>query len=76
MEKKFGTKYGKKFVNKGISASKRLKTVANQFNQSKIARVLEKEGLKASKLAGKQFSDKIVSAAVDLARSKIADKKQ
>ena len=33
--KRFRTKYGKKFVNKGISASKRLKTAAKNFNQGK-----------------------------------------
>ena len=33
--KKFGSKYSKKFANKGISASKRIKTAAKNFNQSK-----------------------------------------
>ena len=28
--KKFGSKYGKKFVNKGISASKRIKTASKE----------------------------------------------
>ena len=28
--KKFGSKYGKKFLNKGISASKRIKTVTKK----------------------------------------------
>ena len=73
--KKFGTKYGKKFVNKGISAFKRLKPAAKKFNQSKYGhQALKKEGLKVGKLAGKQVSEKIIPAAVDLAGSKIADK--
>ena len=36
--------------------------------------MLKKEGSKIGKLAGKQLSDKIIPAAVDLAGSKIADK--
>ena len=32
LQKKLGPKYGKKFVNKGISASKKIKTIANKFN--------------------------------------------
>ena len=32
LQKKLGSKYGKKFVNKGISASKKIKTIANKFN--------------------------------------------
>ena len=35
---------------------------------------MKKEGLKVDKLAGKQFSDKILPAAIDIAGSKIADK--
>ena len=72
--KKFGSKYSKTFINKGISASKRLKTAAKKFNESKYGKTLKKERLKFGKLAGKQLSDKIIPAAVDLARSKIADK--
>ena len=72
--KKFGSKYGKKFLNKGISASKRIKTAATKFGQSKYGKVLKKEGSKIGKLAGKQLSDKIIPAAVDLTGSKIADK--
>ena len=56
--KTFGSKYGKKFVNKGISASKRLKTAAKKFNESKYGKTLEKEGLKVGKLAGHQISEK------------------
>ena len=32
--KNFVSKYGKKFLNKGISASKRIKNTASKFNQS------------------------------------------
>ena len=72
--KNFGTKYGKKFLNKGISASKRIKHSATKLNQSKYGKMLKIEGLKVGTLAGKQLSDKIIPAAVDLVRSKIADK--
>ena len=72
--KKIGSKYGKKFINKGISASKRLKTAAAKFNQSKYGKILKKEGSKIDKLAGQQLSEKNIPAAVDLAGSKIADK--
>ena len=65
--KTFGSKYGKKFVDKGISAAKR-------FNKSKYGQALKKEGLKVGKLAGKKVSDKILRSAIDLAGSKIADK--
>ena len=67
--KKFGSKYGKTFINKGISASRRLKTAAKKFSESKYGKTLKKERLKFGKLAGKQLSDKIIPAAVDLARS-------
>ena len=50
--KKFGSKYGK-FLNKGILASKRIKTVAKKFNESKSGKVLKKEGTKVGKLAGR-----------------------
>ena len=70
----FGSKYGKNFLNKGISASKRIKTVAKKLNESKYGEMLKKEGTKVGKLTGKQLSDKIIPAAVDLAGSKIADK--
>ena len=72
--KKFGNKYGKKLLNKRISASKRITNVENflpnsatRLNESKYGKVLKKE-------AGKQLSDKIIFAAVDLSGSKIADK--
>ena len=72
--KKFGSKYGKKFINKGISASKRIKTAAKKFDQIKFGQTSKKEGLKVGKLAGKQLSDRIIPAAADLAGSEIADK--
>ena len=59
-------KYGKKIVNKGVTASKK-------FNQSKYGQVLKKEGSKIGKLADEQLSKKIIPATVDLAGSKIAD---
>ena len=39
--KKFGSKYGKKFLNKGISASKRIKDTTSKFNQSKYEKRLK-----------------------------------
>ena len=56
--------------NKGISTSKRIKTVAKNFNESNYGKIF----VRVCKLAGKQLSDKIISAAVDLAGSRIADK--
>ena len=46
--KKIGNKYGKKLVNKVITAAKR-------FNKSKYGKALKKEGLKFAKTSGKQF---------------------
>ena len=40
---KFGNKYDKKFINKEISASERIKTAATNFNQSKYGKMLKKE---------------------------------
>ena len=65
--KKFGNKYGKMFINKGISATKK-------FNRSKYNKALKKEGLKFAKTSGKQILEKVVPSAIDLAGSKIADK--
>ena len=64
--KNFGSKYGKKFLSKGISASKIIKDSASSFNQSKYDKILKKE-------ANKQLSDKIIPVAIDVAGSKIAD---
>ena len=48
--KNFGCKYGKKFLNKGISASKRIKDTGNfmknsasKFNQSKYGKMLKRK---------------------------------
>ena len=65
--KNFGRKYGKKFLNKRILASKRVNTAASKLNQSKYGQVLKKE-------VDKQLSNKIVPAAIDVAGSKTADK--
>ena len=46
--KRFGTKYGKKIINKGITAAKR-------FNKSKYGKALKKEALKFAKTSGKQI---------------------
>ena len=72
--KKFGTKYGKKFANKGVSAAKIFKTAAKRFNVSKYGKTLKNEGSKIGKMVGKQISEKIFPAAVDWAGSKFADK--
>ena len=37
--KNFGKIDGKKFLNKGISASKRMKDTASKFNQSKYGKI-------------------------------------
>ena len=39
--KKFGSKYGKKFLNKGISTSKRIKNVATRLNQKEAGKQLK-----------------------------------
>ena len=54
--KKFGNKYSKIFINKGISSVKRIKTAAKKFDQNKYGKAIKKEGLKVSKMAGKQVS--------------------
>ena len=45
---KFGNKYGKRIVNKGITAAKR-------FNNSKYGKALKKEGIKFAKISRKQI---------------------
>ena len=49
----FGFKYGKKFLNKGISVSKRIKDTASKSNQSKYGKVLKNHGTEFGKIAGK-----------------------
>ena len=60
--KNFGSKYGKKFLNKGISASKRIKDMENlikdsasKFNQSKYDKILKNQGTEFGKIAGKKI---------------------
>ena len=81
--KKFGSKYGKKFLNKGISASKRIKDTTSKFNQSKyekrlkikdLAKGLKNQGTEFGKIAGKKILTKPAEATGDLIGSKIADK--
>ena len=72
--KNFGSKYGKKFLSKGISASKRIKNTASQFNQSKYGKVLKHQGSAFSKIAGKKIVQKSAEATGYLIGSKIADK--
>ena len=72
--KNFGSKYGKKILNKGISASKRIKDTASKFNQSKHGKMLKKQGSEFVKIAGKKIVQKSAEAIGDLIGSKIADK--
>ena len=66
--KKFGSKHGKKFLKKGISASKTIKDTASKFNQSKygkmlkiedLAKGLKNQGREFGKIAGKKKINKI-----------------
>ena len=52
--KNFGSNYGKKFLNKGISASKRIKGTASKFNQSKYSKVLKNQETEFGKIGGKK----------------------
>ena len=52
--KNFESKYDKKFLNKGISASKRVKNTASKFNQSKYGKILKNQGSEFVKIAGKK----------------------
>ena len=70
----FGSKYGKKFLNKGISTSKIIKDTASKFNQSKYGKILKKQGSEFSKIAGKKIVQKSAEATGDLIGSKIAEK--
>ena len=79
--KNFGSKYFKKFLNTGISASKRIKDTGNfiknsasKFNQSKYGKVLKNQGSEFGKIAGKKILTKSAEATGDLIGSKIADK--
>ena len=65
--KNLGSKYGKKIMNKGISA-------ASKFNQSKYGKTLKKEGSKFLKTSGQKALEKAAPAVGDYIESKIADK--
>ena len=45
-------KYIRKFLNKGISASKRIEDTASKFNQIKYGKVLKNQGSELGKIAG------------------------
>ena len=62
-----GYKYGKKIMNKGISA-------ASKFNQSKYGKTLKKEESKFLKTSGQKALEKPAPAIGDYVVSKIADK--
>ena len=68
--KNLGSKYGKKIMNKGISASKKIKDSTSKFNQSKYGKALKKEGSKFLKTSVQKASP----AVGDYIGSKIADK--
>ena len=57
--KNFGSKYGKKFLNKGISTSKRIKDRTSKFNQSKYSKVLIHQESEIGKIAGNKKNNKI-----------------
>ena len=62
--KRFGNKYSKKIVNKGITA-------ATRFNKSKHGKALKK-GLKFAKTSGKQILKRTAEFTVNLIGNKIA----
>ena len=79
--KNFGSKYGKKFLNKGISAFKRIKDTGNfiknlayKFNQNKYGKVLKNQGSEFGKIAGEKTLTNSSEATGDLIGSKIEDK--
>ena len=72
--KNLGPKYGKKIMNKRISASKRIKDSASKLNQSKYGKALKKEGSKFLKTSGQKALEKAAPAVGDYIGSKIADK--
>ena len=72
--KNLGSKYGKKCLNEGFSASKKIKDTASKFNQSKYGQALQKQGSEFGKIVGKKIINKSAEATGDLIGSKIADK--
>ena len=63
---KFGNKCGKKLLNKGVSASKKIKNTGSKFNQSKYGKALKKQGSEFGKIAGKKIVRKSAEATGDL----------
>ena len=74
LQKKIGTKNGKKFVNKGVIAAKRFKTAAKKFNKSDYGKALRKERSKFARTSEKQTTEKAPAAVGDFIGSKIAGK--
>ena len=72
--KNLGSKYSKKIIDYGISASKRIKDSASKFNQNRHGRTLKKEGSKFLKISGQKVLEKAAPAVGDYVGSKIADK--
>ena len=72
--KNFGSKYGKKFLSKAISASRRIKDTASKFNQNKYGKILKTQRTEFGKTAGKKIVQKSAEATKDLIGSNIADK--
>ena len=72
--KNVGSKYGKKFLSKGIYASKIIQDTASKFNQSKYGKMLKNQRSEFRKIAGKEILTKSAEATGDLIGSKIADK--
>ena len=70
----FGSKYGKKILNKGFSTSTRIKDSSSKFNQSKYGQALKKQGTEFGKIASKKIIQKSAEATGDLIGSKIANK--
>ena len=50
--KNFGSEYGKKIMNKGISA-------ASKFNQSNYGKMLKNQGCELGKIAGKKYKQSL-----------------
>ena len=63
----FGNIYGKRLINKGITAAK-------MFNKSKYSKALKNECLKFAKSSGKQILKRTAESTGDLIGNKIADK--
>ena len=70
----FGSKYGKEFLNKAVSASKRIKDTVSKFNQSKYGKMLKSRGSEFGKIVAKKILTKSAEATGDLVGSKISDK--